>query len=36
LTQAQADSLEHVIRERPEQWFWMHKRWKAYEPELYY
>jgi KDO2-lipid IV(A) lauroyltransferase len=35
LTQAQADSMELVIREHPEQWFWMHKRWKAYDPELY-
>lgn len=35
LTQAQAESLEHVIREKPKQWFWMHKRWKALEPELY-
>jgi KDO2-lipid IV(A) lauroyltransferase len=35
LTQSQADGLEHVIRERPDQWFWMHKRWKAYDPEIY-
>ncbi|MBP9583094.1 MAG: hypothetical protein KBE38_13110, partial [Ignavibacterium sp.] len=20
--------LEDVIRKKPEQWFWMHKRWK--------
>jgi len=35
LTQKQADSLEEVIRENPKQWFWMHKRWKAHNPELY-
>ena len=35
LTQAQADRLESVIAESPKQWFWMHKRWKAYNPELY-
>jgi KDO2-lipid IV(A) lauroyltransferase len=35
LTQKQADSLEQVIREKPTQWFWMHKRWKAYNPKLY-
>ncbi len=28
LTQAQADIMEHVIKEDPKQWFWMHKRWK--------
>jgi len=35
LIQKQADILEHVIQEKPQQWFWMHKRWKAYNPELY-
>ena len=35
LTQAQADSMEYVIKEKPKQWFWMHKRWKIYNPELY-
>ena len=35
LTQAQADSMEYVIKNNPKQWFWMHKRWKAYNPELY-
>jgi KDO2-lipid IV(A) lauroyltransferase len=35
LTQAQADSMEYVIKNNPKQWFWMHKRWKTYNPELY-
>jgi len=35
LTQAQADITEEVIRSNPKQWFWMHKRWKEYQPELY-
>jgi len=28
-TQAQADLLERVIRAKPEEYFWFHKRWKA-------
>ncbi|KIM03112.1 MAG: hypothetical protein KU29_12810 [Sulfurovum sp. FS06-10] len=28
MTQAQATILEKVIIEKPNQWFWMHKRWK--------
>jgi KDO2-lipid IV(A) lauroyltransferase len=35
LTQAQADIMEQVIREHPKQWFWMHKRWKRLNKELY-
>lgn len=35
LTQEQAGIMEHVIKNNPKQWFWMHKRWKAYSPELY-
>ena len=35
LTQAQADITEEVIRKSPKQWFWMHKRWKEYQSELY-
>ena len=35
LTQAQADIMEKVIRQQPNQWFWQHKRWKAYSKELY-
>ncbi|MEY4504823.1 MAG: hypothetical protein RL154_1119 [Pseudomonadota bacterium] len=28
LTQAQADVTEKAIREKPDEWFWFHKRWK--------
>lgn len=33
--QAQADIIERVIREKPDEWFWLHKRWRAYHKELY-
>jgi len=35
LTQAQANIMEQVIREHPKQWFWMHKRWKTLNKEIY-
>jgi len=36
ITKAQAHAMETVIREKPKQWFWMHKRWKEfYKKELY-
>lgn len=35
MTQAQASITEQVIREKPQEWFWVHKRWKVYYPELY-
>lgn len=31
MTQALNDSLSDRIRETPEQWFWMHRRWKPEE-----
>ncbi|MDM5271268.1 lipid A biosynthesis lauroyl acyltransferase [Sulfurovum sp. zt1-1] len=35
MTQAQADITQEVIEGKPEEWFWVHKRWKTYYPELY-
>jgi KDO2-lipid IV(A) lauroyltransferase len=35
MTQAQAKVLEEVIRAKPNQWFWQHKRWKAYYKSIY-
>jgi len=29
ITQAHTRALEKWIRKYPEQWFWMHKRWKT-------
>jgi len=35
MTQAQAEITQQVIEAKPEEWFWVHKRWKTYHPELY-
>jgi KDO2-lipid IV(A) lauroyltransferase len=35
LNQAQSDVIEKQIRKYPNQWFWMHKRWKDYYGEIY-
>ncbi len=35
LSQMQSDIIEKVIREKPNEWFWFHKRWKVFYPELY-
>jgi KDO2-lipid IV(A) lauroyltransferase len=38
-TQAVQDALEKAIREYPEQWLWIHRRWKtrpAGEPPIYF
>jgi len=34
-TQIMLDAVEKTIRAYPEQWFWVHKRWKKYYPHLY-
>ena len=34
-TQVITDAVERMVREYPEQWFWVHKRWKKYYPHLY-
>ena len=35
MTQAQASVTEEKIRQKPELWLWMHKRWKAYHRRRY-
>ncbi|WP_281950404.1 lipid A biosynthesis lauroyl acyltransferase [Nitrosophilus kaiyonis] len=34
-TQAQADITEKVIRKKPDEWFWFHKRWKNQYEYIY-
>ena len=34
-TQLISDAVEKMIRRYPEQWFWLHKRWKKYYPHFY-
>jgi len=34
-TQAQASITEKVIRQKPDEWFWFHKRWKNQYEEIY-
>ena len=34
-TQIITDAVEKAIRKYPEQWFWVHKRWKKFYPHLY-
>jgi KDO2-lipid IV(A) lauroyltransferase len=29
MTQALADMIERWVRETPEQWLWMHRRWRV-------
>ena len=34
-TQIITDAVEKTVRKYPDQWFWVHKRWKKFYPELY-
>jgi lauroyl/myristoyl acyltransferase len=34
-TQLITDAVGRMIRRYPDQWFWVHKRWKKYYPQLY-
>ena len=34
-TQSITDVVEKAVRQYPDQWFWVHKRWKKYYPDLY-
>ena len=34
-TQRIMDNIENAVRNYPEQYFWFHKRWKIYYPQLY-
>ena len=35
ISQHLADVIEKQVRERPNEWFWQHRRWKLYYPEIY-
>lgn len=34
-TQIMTSAIERAVRAYPEQWFWLHKRWKRHYPNLY-
>lgn len=34
-TQRITGAVEKAVRKYPDQWFWVHKRWKKYYPDLY-
>jgi len=34
-TQIMTDAVEKIVRLYPEQWLWLHKRWKRHYPQLY-
>jgi len=34
-TQKQAKITQEVIKDNPEQWLWIHRRWKKHYPEIY-
>ena len=34
-TQIMTDVIEKAVRKYPDQWLWLHKRWKRFYPDLY-
>ncbi len=34
-TQIMTDVIEKAVRKHPDQWLWLHKRWKRFYPDLY-
>jgi len=34
-TQSMTDVIEKAVRKYPDQWLWLHKRWKRFYPDLY-
>lgn len=34
-TQLQNDTIEKAIREQPELWLWIHRKWKCYHEDIY-
>ena len=34
-TQIMTDAIENAVRRYPDQWLWLHKRWKRFYPDLY-
>ncbi len=35
ITKLQKNIVESLVREKPEQWLWQHKRWKKFHREIY-
>ncbi len=35
MTQAQANITQSIIKKDPNWWFWVHKRWKGFYPDIY-
>jgi KDO2-lipid IV(A) lauroyltransferase len=35
LTQKQSDAIEKAIKNKPDEWFWFHKKWKNQYEEIY-
>lgn len=33
MTATMTTKIEEIIRKRPEQWLWLHRRWKTRPPE---